>query len=187
MIMIDEISMVPRKLFRQVDSRLREIFNCDIVFAGKSVLLCGDIYQLPPVSGKILFKVDYASIENIIGFELWNKFQMAELTEVMRQRGDILFIDLLNQIRIGKLESDKEDLLKSRFISKECFDYSSHLIHIFAENLPVDQHNADMLDKLQSTKHQIYSLDEMPKNVKISNSDLEFIKNVKPRETGGLA
>ena len=87
MIMIDEISMVPGKLFRQIDSRLREIFNCDKPFAGKSVLLCGDLYQLPPVSGKSLFKVDCASIENIIGFEQWNKFQMAELTEVMRQRG----------------------------------------------------------------------------------------------------
>ena len=112
---------------------------------------------------------------------------MAELTEVMRQRGDILFIDLLNQIRTSKLEIENEELLKSRFIEKDSLDYPSHLIHIFAENLPVDQYNVNMLNKLQSAKHVIYSLDEISKNVTLSNANLEFIKNAKPRETGGLA
>lgn len=58
MIMIDEISMVPGKLFREIDMRLREVFNCDKPFAGKSVLLCADLHQLPVVTGKPLYKAD---------------------------------------------------------------------------------------------------------------------------------
>ena len=44
-----------------------------------------------------------------------------------------------------------------------------------------------MFNKLQSAKHEIYSLDKIPKNVTLSNANLEFIKNAKPRQTGGLA
>ena len=45
-IIIDEISMVPRKLFIQLNHRLIEIFGCNknILFAGLSVLVCGDLF-----------------------------------------------------------------------------------------------------------------------------------------------
>ena len=36
---------------------------------------------------------------------------MVELTEVMRQRGDQVFISLLNKIRIGEIDSDVENTL----------------------------------------------------------------------------
>ena len=51
LIIIDEISIVPSKLLFQVHQRLIEIFESpsNILFAGKSVILCGDLYQLPPV------------------------------------------------------------------------------------------------------------------------------------------
>ena len=44
--MMDEISMVSNNLFNDIGVRLREIFNKDLPFAGKPVLLCGDLYQL---------------------------------------------------------------------------------------------------------------------------------------------
>jgi PIF1 helicase. len=112
---------------------------------------------------------------------------MAELTEVMRQRDAIHFIDLLNQIRIGDLDTKNEQLLKSRFITKDDPDYPVHSIHIYAENAPVDQYNSEMLDKLPTSNHQVFALDELPKNVRLSNTELEFITNSKPRDTGGLS
>ena len=48
---------------------------------------------------------------------LWHKFKFAELTEVMRQRGDTTFINMLNRIRVGDISNDDEVLLKSRFTS----------------------------------------------------------------------
>jgi len=108
MIMIDEISMVPAKLFKEIDMRLHEIFNSDKPFAGKPVLPCGDLYQLPPVTEKPIYKADCSSIQNIVGFELWQSFKIAELTEVMRQRNDTAFIDLLNQVRVGDWDEEKK-------------------------------------------------------------------------------
>ena len=51
LVIIDEISMVPSKLLFQIHQRFIEIFEntSNVPFAGKSVLLCGDLYQLPPV------------------------------------------------------------------------------------------------------------------------------------------
>ena len=92
-IILDEISMVSSVLFYQVHQRLNEIFgvSTDLPFAGLPVLVCGDLYQLPPVKGAPI----YSSTDNIKGYlslELWNNFKVVELTEVMRQRGDLEFI-----------------------------------------------------------------------------------------------
>ena len=184
-IMIDEISMVPSRLFRNIDSRLREIFGVEKPFGGKSVLVCGDLYQLPPIYKDPIYQVDCSSIQTLIGFELWRSFQMAELTEVMRQRDDIDFVDLLNQVRLGQLDEEKEKLLKSRFISKDSPDYPANTTHIFAENKPVEAYNLQMLDKLPGQKHLIYSEDEIPKH--LNDGDKYFIETTRAGETGGLA
>ena len=50
-IIIDEMSMVGRKMFGQVDRRLRQVFpeRSEELFGGRSCLLTGDWGQLPPV------------------------------------------------------------------------------------------------------------------------------------------
>ena len=48
-VVIDEISMVSKKVFLPVHQRLIVIFRVQQPFAGKSLLVCGDLYQLPPV------------------------------------------------------------------------------------------------------------------------------------------
>ena len=47
---------------------------------------------------------------------LCNLFEIAELTEVMQQRGDGNFIDLLNHVRIAELNDSDVFLLRSKFI-----------------------------------------------------------------------
>ena len=56
-IFIDEISMVSAKLLLQIHQRLCEIFgkSDSIPFAGKTVIVSGDLYQLPPVLAKPVF------------------------------------------------------------------------------------------------------------------------------------
>jgi len=115
---IDEVSMVNNKLFKDIDVRLREIFANDKPFGGKAVMLCGDLYQLPPLTGQPIYVHQDLSIQGLLGFELWHDFKMAELTEVMQQRCDIQFVDLLNQTRTGNLDKANIDLLKSRFVTQ---------------------------------------------------------------------
>lgn len=60
-LIIDEMSIVGRKLFGQVDSRLRQAFPhaADQVLGGCSCLLFGDFGQLPPVMDLPLSKVSH--------------------------------------------------------------------------------------------------------------------------------
>jgi len=129
---------------------------------------------------------DSSYIQGILGLELWRKFCMAELTEVMRQRGDIKFIDLLNQVRLGELDEENMNVLKSRFVTKDSTEYPAQNIHIFAENAPVNQHNQHMLEQLDTPLIEILAIDEFPKEAETSNVDMTWVKTAKLSDTGGL-
>lgn len=47
LLIIDEISMVGSTMFSQVDTRLRQIMGQNKSLGGVSVLMMGDLYQLP--------------------------------------------------------------------------------------------------------------------------------------------
>ena len=132
--------MVSSMSLYQVNQRLNGIFRYSdqLPFAGMSVIVCGDLYQLPPVRGLPEY-TSTTSIKGLLTLDLWHKFKMAELTEVMRQRDDYQFINILNKIREGQIDEDVELTLKSRFFNK--LSYPENAVHIFAEKKPVEQHN----------------------------------------------
>ena len=49
--------MVSSVLFYQVHQRLNEILGCatELLFAWLPILVCGDLYQLPPVKGTPIY------------------------------------------------------------------------------------------------------------------------------------
>ena len=49
LIIIDEISMVGIRMFGHLDARLKQIFKNTEAFGGLSILVFGDLKQLPPV------------------------------------------------------------------------------------------------------------------------------------------
>ena len=189
LIIIDEISMVPSKLLFQVHQRLLDIFACssNIPFAGKPVLVCGDLYQLPPVRAKPIFLFDETQslMQGVISMDLWNNFKIAELTEVMRQKDDVAFIHLLNKVRVGNVDENVENVLRSRFINKHDPLYPIEALHIFAENSPAKVHNETMLNSLPTALVSIHAEDDIPKNCR--NADIIEAQNRRQSETGGLA
>lgn len=117
---------------------------------------------------------------------MWRKFQFVELTEVIRQRGDSPFIDLLNRVRIGEITNDDEKILKSRFISTDNVDFPHDALHLFAENAPSKLHNDTRLENNENHLFLIAAIDELPKE-KIAPNALQRALNKSQTETGGLA
>ena len=139
LVIIDEISMVSSKLFYQVHKRMNEIFCPGQVFpfGGKSVIVCGDLYQLPPVRAKPVFIFNETeTMEGFVSSDFWRKFRLAELDPVMCQ-DDEMFMILLNKIGVGQKDQNTEHVIKSRFIDKDDTSYPGNVLHIFAENAPV--------------------------------------------------
>ena len=148
-LIIDEVSMVDRKILAYIHGRLKQV-KClrssdrEHLFGGVCVLAVGDFYQLPPV------KAQPVCLPNIAyGSDMWNDhFQIASLDEIMRQKDDADFAELLNRLRTkSKLEHLSEQdnqALKERADRR---DVPIDALHVFGKNKAVDAHNSDMLSK----------------------------------------
>ena len=105
LIIIDEISMVGIRMFGHLDARLKQIFKNTEAFGGLSILVFGDLKQLPPVGDKWIFNTNTSNPYGIIvGEALWQKFSFYELTEIMRQREDRRFAQALNSIAADRMK-----------------------------------------------------------------------------------
>ena len=115
LLVTDDISMVSGKLFYQIYKRLNEIFSPgqDIPFGRKSIVVCGDLYQPPPVNAKPVFTFNVTeTMEGFISMDLWHKFKLVELDQVIRQDDD-MFVNLLNKIIKGEIYQNVEHIIKS--------------------------------------------------------------------------
>ena len=122
--------MVSNYLLLHIHQRLKEIFGTseDISFSAISILAFGDFYQLTPINSRPVYGEYKDALLNIA--PLWRLFKMGELTEVMPQKSDTVFIDLLNVVRVGTITHNDETLLQSKFIMKNDPNYQTDVIHI---------------------------------------------------------
>uniref|UniRef100_A0A1I8I983 ATP-dependent DNA helicase n=1 Tax=Macrostomum lignano TaxID=282301 RepID=A0A1I8I983_9PLAT len=110
-IFIDEFSMLGQRLLRKVDARLRELFpeHSKQSFGGRSVILIGDVFQLPPVLDTQLYVYNPNQKKHDIlkseGYKLYMEFKkVVHLTEQVRQANDTEFAQLLDKLREGKAD-----------------------------------------------------------------------------------
>lgn len=103
-LIIDEISMVRADTLDYIDRCLRHVKQKDAPFGGIQVIAVGDFFQLPPVTKgldkKALRDTGYDSIF-AFSAKVWDTFEPLELTEVLRQKGDDTFINILHGARTG--------------------------------------------------------------------------------------
>ena len=158
---IDEISMVGSGMFNFLDLRLQQIMGTKEPFGGLSIITVGDLFQLKPVFDNWIFensKDGYTALAT----NLWQQyFQMFELSEVMRQREDKDFAEILNRISEGKHTEADIDVLKKRILnlSPQHPDYPINSTHLFSTNMAVDQHNHDIFHKSANEKVKIKAID----------------------------
>ena len=119
----------------------------------------GDLYQLPPVGQAPIFNPvtdTYAKLYR--SCSLWvDEFQLIELDEIMRQRGDTAFCELLCRVRTATCTNDDLSVLKSREIASGSPNYPNHALHVYRLNIDVDTRNNFMLNALAPESEQ-YSI-----------------------------
>ena len=167
LIVIDEISMVSNAKIRLVHERLQEIFCTpdSLLFAGLSVVVDGDFYQLPPVHERMIFAPYKKDIYNLC--HPWDQFKMIELNQIMRQCGDQIFTEILNRVRTADITDEDARVLSSREIKQGDVAYPKDALHIYAENVPAKQHNLEMLESLDNPLVILKAHDEYPQNISI--------------------
>ncbi|XP_014204851.1 ATP-dependent DNA helicase PIF1 [Copidosoma floridanum] len=107
-LIIDEISMVEGDYFDKIETIARFVRNSEKPFGGIQLILCGDFFQLPPVSKKDE-KVNFCFQSKAWGKCVQLNF---ELKTVHRQT-DPKFVNILNKLRIGQVTDEISEVLKN--------------------------------------------------------------------------
>ena len=152
-ILIDECSMIRCDVLDAIDQSLRLNRNSNKSFGGIQIILLGDLHQLPPVireNEREIFNNFYP-----VGHYFFNancfkesNIKTYELTKVFRQK-DKNFINILNNIRSGKVNDNDLEVLNNRVINQNS-DIPSETIILSPTNKRVDSINNLNLQNINS-------------------------------------
>ena len=179
-LIIDEVSMVGTDLLRTLDQRLREIKGIDEIFGRVTVLAFGDLFQLAPVAQKFVFELVTDEYDRLAGSVWQENFRIIELEEIMRQKEDRIFAEVLNRLRLGKHDDTDEETFRKRVISQQDPNYPQSALHVFGTNEKVDEHNKKKLGELPTIPRKLVAHDKKPSVLK------RYKPKSDPKFTGGL-
>lgn len=150
-LIIDEISMVRADYFDFIDRFMREVKGVNLPFGGVQVIIIGDFYQLPPVVIKEevpqLRNEGYGSAFVFSSAAFQNSFKVIMLHEVLRQKGDPDFIELLDGARIGSVHPRHIGKL-----NKQVGRPNDIRINLTGTNKQADGINQGMLESIQQPR-----------------------------------
>ena len=133
-VIIDEISMVGNMTLSFIDTRLQQLTGSKAAFGGLSVIAVGDLYQLKPV-GDFLICLDLKEGASSLARNLWKElFTMYELVDIMRQKDDLAFAQLLNRLRLNEMTEEDKQVLQTHVFDRDTGDYPKDAVHLFARN-----------------------------------------------------
>ncbi len=160
-LIIDEVSMMDPELFDKLEEIARVIRKSTQPFGGIQIILSGDFLQLPCVgTNKFCFEAN-----------TWDKCitETVYLTDIIRQE-EIEFQNLLNNVRMGNITPEVEDILDSRVGVNISNEFGIKPTRLYSVNIDVDRINDKELDKLALKGAEFFEY-EMDMNIspKVSN------------------
>ncbi|GBB97346.1 hypothetical protein RclHR1_29720001 [Rhizophagus clarus] len=99
-LIIDEISIVSSELFDYLSNMFSKLHSNSLPFGGISVIVLGNLFQLPPVSGNYVFQSP-----------VWKLFYPLFLREAKRQAEDPQYYSLLEEARFGNITESTYNIL----------------------------------------------------------------------------
>ena len=151
---------------------MQQLTGSKSAFGGLSVIAVGDLYQLKPV-GDFLICLDLKVGASSLARNLWKElFTMYELVDIMRQKDDLAFAQLLNRLRLNEMTEEDKQMLQTRVFDRDTGDYPKDAVHLFARNFYVKKHNDNILSQLPGEKllypvmTMLFLLTFLPKNAR---------------------
>lgn len=145
-LIIDEISMLHAQRLDLVHKICQAFKHSEYPFGGMQVIMCGDFFQLPPVS-KGEERSDFVT-ESAIWQEM--NLKICYLDEQHRQ-DDSAFLRVLNDIRTGEVNEVTVEYLSER-LNTDIKGYSKPT-RLFTHNADVDAINKAHLQTLPGEEH----------------------------------
>jgi ATP-dependent DNA helicase PIF1 len=157
-IILDEVSMLSKKIFEIVEELARIIKGSSTPFGGMQVVFTGDFFQLPPVGTDGEPDTERFCFESPAWNMVFKPHNQIELKTIFRQ-SDPLYINILTQIRTGNLDQENTSLLHT-YVNRK-YDETRHNgclpTKLFPLRAKVDYYNSMMFSKL-SEKEYIFEV-----------------------------
>ena len=125
------------------------------------MIAAGDLLQLKPVFDNWIFNGTNHGYGDL-ATNIWNEyFTLFELAEIMRQKDDKEFAELLNRLREGNHTQNDIEVLKERIlkIRPGQENYPINMTHLFSTNAQVNNHNNTIYQASHTDKAQIKWID----------------------------
>lgn len=167
-LILDEVSMTGGKFFQMLSDLGKLIRGNNNPFGGLTLLICGDVCQLPPVNDMYFFQSDAYN-------EM--KFEIVRLSHPWRFQKDIDFFFMLSRIRTGSYNSEDILKLEARRVAyyKDIYKkiYKNGEIkptRMFSKKIDVAEMNNKELNNLPGVEYQYICTDTLKKKSKGGSS-----------------
>lgn len=93
---------------------------------------------------------------------LWKEnFSLFELDEVMRQKDDLAFAQLLNRLRHNQMTNEDIDVIEKCNIAENSPNYPHNAPHLFTMNIKVDEYNSKLIEQRPGEKVIVKAVDSV--------------------------
>jgi len=153
-IILDEVSMLSKKIFEIIEELARIIKGSTKPFGGMQVIFTGDFFQLPPVGSDGEPDTEKFCFESPLWNNVFKIENQIELKTIFRQN-DPTYINILMQIRRGELDEENAEILNGYV--KRAYDETVHNgcvpTKLFPLRTKVDYVNTMMFSKIKEAEY----------------------------------
>ena len=178
-LIIDEYSVVSQRELSWINRRCKQATGiAESCFGGINIILVGDLGQLPPVSGKVLYDVNPINELESEGYFLYSQFcTVIELTRNERVKGQNFdryqFCELLARVRDGEVSVSDWQLLLTR-TATNCVDVNSfsNALRLSYGNKQVAEDNFNSLKAMNIPIAKCVTIHSKPLAARLSADDI---------------
>ena len=137
----------------------------DLIFGGVNIIAIGDLYQLKPVMGQFIFE-DYSRNYEPLATNLGTEyFKIYNLTQIMRQKDDKKFAQLLNRLQTGNHTQNDIKILKNTKITNKHLQSKNSIPHFYPTLHQVNTYNNNIKDNQSNFTIESRCTDILPGSI----------------------
>ena len=101
---------------------------------------------MKPVNDRLVFLDPKEGATALAPYSWKDHFKIYELVDIMRQKDDLKFAQLLNRLRLNLLTEEDKDDLQKRVVDRLSSEYQRDAVHLFAEKEGMYKQNENIMN-----------------------------------------
>ena len=143
-LIVDEVSMMSKKVFEVLDKTGRKLLNPDKPFGGIQIIFSGDFFQLPPVG-----EDEFCFQSNLFD----NTFDVKVQLVYNFRQNNVKYKNILNNLRVGRISLKTIELLKSKILKQSELKKLKNITTLLPTKIQVEEINTFQINNIKDKKY----------------------------------